>query len=322
MSFDGILGQPGAIRALSRAIKHDRVASAYLFDGPSGVGKQQTALAFAKTLVGGNDALANHRIDEGHHPDVRVFRPRDEGSHNIKVDFVRTEILPLAQYAPFEADRSVFVFVDADVAFPDNHPQAANTLLKTLEESNAAVSFVLTASRPKRLLSTIRSRAQRIRFTPLTNEDVIKILVAHDVDRPLATVAASLAAGRADVALALAADDQCAQIVDLAKRVHEAARKRAPGTITVTAEAVAKHPSFPLPLMALQTLYRDMCCASLGVADSDLRIASLTDSVAPIQPQAASARVALISEHLTALELNANRQLTMDALIFGLADTR
>ena len=71
-ALDAVLAQSGAVRALRRAHEHRRIASAYLFDGPSGVGKELAALAFATDVVSGGDPHIIDRIEAGAHPDVRV----------------------------------------------------------------------------------------------------------------------------------------------------------------------------------------------------------------------------------------------------------
>src|SRR5690606_10229926 len=114
--------QDTALRILERAVASGRVASAYLFEGPSGVGKQRTAIALAQCVLGA-DAATARRIEEGAHPDVRVFLPREEGKRNIQVDQLRSEILPFAQYAPFEARAAFVIFPEADVSFPENPPE-------------------------------------------------------------------------------------------------------------------------------------------------------------------------------------------------------
>ena len=182
MGLSAIAGQEQALALGRRALESDRLGQAYLFVGPSGVGKQLTALALARAALcetasrgqsGGGTREACERcescrrIREGVHPDVRVFAPRDEGKRNLPVDFVRTEILPFAKFAPFEASRAFVIFPEADVSFPVEHPEAANALLKTLEEPRSRVCFVLTSERPDRLLATIRSRCQRVRFARL-----------------------------------------------------------------------------------------------------------------------------------------------------------
>lgn len=182
-AFDDVLGQEVAVRVLDRAIAEGRVASAYLFEGPSGVGKERTALALASALVAKGDAHARERIVARTHPDVRVFRPREEGSRNLQVEFIREQVIPFTQFAPFESDAAFVLFPEADVSFPENHPEAANALLKTLEEPKARLHFVLLAERPDRLLTTIRSRCQRLRFAPLGRPALERILAREESPR-------------------------------------------------------------------------------------------------------------------------------------------
>ena len=133
-AFDAIRGQSHAVDALRRVVDRGRIASAYLFEGPSGVGKEKAALALARAVIG---EKAWPRIQSGSHPDVRIYRPRDEGHRNIRVEFLREEILRHAEYAPFEAKNSFLIFPEADVSFPEIHPESGNALLKTLEEPPA-----------------------------------------------------------------------------------------------------------------------------------------------------------------------------------------
>ena len=219
-----VRAQDGAVRALLRAREHGRVASAYVFDGPSGVGKERTALAFATDVVAAGDAHIAERIESGSHPDVRVFRPRDEGKRNIQVEVLRTEILPLAQFAPFEAASTFFIFPEADVSFPVFQPEAANALLKTLEEPRPNVHFILTSERPDSLLPTIRSRCQRVRFGRLPNAVLRDILRSEGVPEDSIAPAIALSAGRADLALALASDGAVDALTDLVMSVDDGVR--------------------------------------------------------------------------------------------------
>ncbi|MGB5704295.1 MAG: AAA family ATPase, partial [Polyangiales bacterium] len=223
-ALQGVRAQDGAVQALLQARKHGRVASAYLFDGPSGVGKELAAISFATDVVAGGDPHIADRIDTGAHPDVRVFRPRDEGKRNLQVDVLRNEILPLAQFAPFEAASTFFIFPEADVSFPDFQPEAANALLKTLEEPRANVHFILTSERADSLLPTIRSRCQRIRFGRLPGAVLRDILRREDVPEEAIEPAIALCAGRADVALALARDGAVEELTALVMTVDDAVR--------------------------------------------------------------------------------------------------
>jgi DNA polymerase-3 subunit delta' len=173
--FERILAQPTVVDILERAVRMDRVASAYLFEGPSGVGKLKCAIALAQTVIGGDAAVAR-RIAEGTHPDVRVFLPREEGKRNIQVEQLRSEILPFAQFAPFEAPAAFVIFPEADVSFPEHPPEAANALLKTLEEPPDGLVLILVAQSYVRLPATVASRCARLRLRPLPAAQVAAAL--------------------------------------------------------------------------------------------------------------------------------------------------
>lgn len=284
-----VLGQEAAVRALRRAVEQDRLASAYLFEGPSGTGKALAARALAETVL--TRGLARpaaddvaRRIASGVHPDVRVLSPRAEGDRNLKVEVVRTEILPFAQFAPFEGRAAFLVFPDADVSLPEHHAEAANALLKTLEEPRPGVHFVLLSSRPERLLSTIRSRCQRLRFQRLGDDTLERILAAAAVSEPVRAVAIALADGRADRALALAevggdGRSMADALFDTAVRVSEAIDDGRPAVIVALAEDLAKAPDLGAIFEALTVFHRDVACAALGASDALLAFRHRADLV-------------------------------------------
>ena len=152
----------------------------------------------------------------------RVARERDElVSGN---DALREEILPLAQFAPFEAQATFFIFPRADISFPETVPGAANALLKTLEEPRPAVHFILLAERPDKLLSTIRSRCQRVRFYPLPHAQLDAILAKHDIAPELRGPAIALSGGSAERALRLSEDGVADRLLKLAFQVDDVTR--------------------------------------------------------------------------------------------------
>jgi len=325
-ALQSVRAQDGAVRALCRARKHGRIASAYLFDGPSGVGKERTALSFATDVVAGSDLHIAERIESGSHPDVRVFRPRDEGKRNIQVEVLRTEILPLAQFAPFEAASTFFIFPEADVSFPVFQPEAANALLKTLEEPRPNVHFILTSERPDSLLPTIRSRCQRIRFARLPHAVLRDILQSEGAPQESIPAAIALSAGRADVALALATDGAVDALTELVMSVDDAVRGSGPGTLIELSEQLARRDDLELALLTLQTFYRDLSVTSLGLPAGDLafseRERELQERAASVSSSAAAARVSLIHECVQSMQRNANRQVALDSLLFGLRNLR
>ena len=325
-ALESVRAQEGAVRALRRARDHGRVASAYLFDGPSGVGKELTALSFATDIVAGADRHIAERIKSGSHPDVRVFRPRDEGKRNIQVEVLRTEILPLAQFAPFEAASTFFIFPEADVSFPVFQPEAANALLKTLEEPRPNVHFILTSERPDSLLPTIRSRCQRVRFARLPNAVLRDLLRSEGVPDDSIAPAIALSASRADVALTLANDGAVDDLIDLVMSVDDAVRGSGPGALVELSEQLARRDDLELALLTLQTFYRDLAVMSLGGSTDDLGLSGreeeLRERADSIPPSAAAARVSLIHECVQSMRHNANRQVALDSLLFALRNVR
>src|SRR6188472_4225714 len=208
MRLADLIGQDTARTALLRAIEHGHLAHAYLFNGPPGVGKRRAAHGLAMALncgtapgTGCGACEICRRIDAGLHPDVPTFGPSGPGGQ-IVIDDART-IQALARSRPHEANARVIVVEDADAM----NPNAANCLLKTLEEPLARNHMVLCTSAPDRLLPTIRSRTQHVRFRPLSFAELLQVARAHAIPDARAEVAAALADGSAARLFALAAED-------------------------------------------------------------------------------------------------------------------
>jgi DNA polymerase-3 subunit delta' len=329
MAFEHIRGQQAALSILQRALDHDRLAQSYLFVGPSGVGKERVAreLAHVRLCPSRGDHPPGkcevlRRMEAGAHPDVRVFPPRDEGNRNLQVEFVRDEILPLAKFAPFEAEAAFLIFPEADVSFPVQHAEAANALLKTLEEPRPGVHFLLLSERPDRLLTTIRSRCQRVRFAPLAADVLDAILTQHEVPETARRAAVALSGGRADVALSLSADERAERMLQWALSVDGAARERKPGALLGLGEELARSDDRDMALESLALFYRDVAAAAVGAEDAELafghRAETIRERAASLSAADAAARVAAIEQTQQALERNANAEVALDGLLFRL----
>ena len=225
MPFSEILGQDEAVRTLTHALESGRVHHAYRFEGPDGVGKEMAAFALAQALVctanvvlgcGKCDAckravtLSEDRPEVPKHPDVLLverglYPPSTIGRtgeelQQISVQQIRRIVLPHAAYAPHEGRGRIFIIRRAE----ELGIEAANALLKTLEEPRQGTHFVLLTSRPDRLLDTIRSRTLKLRFGPLSDPVLHRILEARGMPIDQQDLAIELAAGSARAALDLA----------------------------------------------------------------------------------------------------------------------
>jgi DNA polymerase-3 subunit delta' len=208
MRFSDILGQDRAVARLRRAWTDGRLAQAYCFVGPAGVGKRLAALALAQAVNclspvasdAGRDACgacaACRKIAAGNHPDVALVEPDEKTV--ITIEQVR-EVAARAALRAYEAAVKVWILDPAD----QMQEPAANALLKTLEEPAGRSLFVLLVETAGALLPTIRSRCQEVPFAPLGEAELRTILERHGRPPAEAALAAALAAGSAAAALTL-----------------------------------------------------------------------------------------------------------------------
>ncbi len=204
MSLPGLDDHPHARAVLSAALAPGgRPSHAYLFHGPPGSGKRRVAEAFAAALLAEGAADPTgvaERVARRTHPDLSWVTP--SGAAEMLVADVDEAVIAAATRTPFESDRRVFVIERAETM----NDQAANRMLKTLEEPPAFVHLVLLADRPEDLLATIASRCQRVRFDPPSSERIAARLLARGVPAQTAEACARLALGDALLAEALAGE--------------------------------------------------------------------------------------------------------------------
>ena len=189
--FEGLLGQGQAVALLGAALRQGRVAPAYLFSGPEGVGRRLAALRFLEGVIAGaaGSPALRRRLEAGNHPDLLWVEPTysDKGQlvplsqaeeagvsrkapPQLRLEQVRGVSAFLAR-RPVEAGRCLVV-LDGAEAMAEG---AANALLKTLEEPGDGLLILLSAA-PERLLSTIRSRCQLVPFARLPQPVLQQVL--------------------------------------------------------------------------------------------------------------------------------------------------
>ncbi len=148
---------------------------AYLFHGPAGTGKRAVARAFAAALLEEGarspDTVAE-RVARNSHPDLTWVTP--SGAAEMLVADIEEPVVAAATHTPFESARRVFVIEGADAM----NDQAANRMLKTLEEPPAFTHLLLLADRREDVLATIASRCQSVRFDPLPSALIARRLAA------------------------------------------------------------------------------------------------------------------------------------------------
>lgn len=190
--MEKIVGQTHAIGLLEASFTGQRLHHAYIFHGPAGVGKFTTARAFAKLLLchetqqdlAGRVLACNgcdscRLVEAQTHPDFHVItkelaRYSDDAQVrarkllNIPLQVLREGLIRPVNLAAKAGKRKVFVIDEAELI--DSRGQ--NALLKTLEEPPAGTHLFLVTANEDKLIATIRSRCQRITFSPLTDENV------------------------------------------------------------------------------------------------------------------------------------------------------
>ena len=154
-------------KALLRSALAEGPSHAYLFHGPSGVGKRKAALLFAGELLGDL-----RRVEQHSHPDLYLLEPVGD---QIRIDDIRVLRRDL-HMRPFEAQWRVYLIFSAETM----NREAADALLKDLEEPPAYAVFVLVAGDPRRISTTIRSRCQSVSFHRLSEQAVLEQIVRLD----------------------------------------------------------------------------------------------------------------------------------------------
>jgi len=210
LSFENLKGQDSAVSYLKSSLRNNHISHAYIFSGPDGIGKRLAAINFAKVLNCGHivsespcdQCSSCKKIDALVHPDILILKPKEEGA-SIKIDDVRA-LTKDVYLKPFEARKKVYMIESAEYM---KH-EAANALLKTLEEPPSDSVIILLTSNIKSLFHTIVSRCQVVKFFPLKLNEVESILnKEYSLSPADAHILAHLAGGRLGEALKFRDED-------------------------------------------------------------------------------------------------------------------
>src|SRR2546426_5200726 len=343
--FSSLIGNEEVKESLRRLLANGRLPGSLLFTGDEGVGKKLFALELAKALncrnrqgveacdvcssckrisqsmfpPFGKDDDDKERLIWSEHADVAMARPYKQ---IIRVGPMR-ELEREANFRPFEGAARVFIVEDADYM----NEQAANALLKTLEEPQPASRLILTTSNPSALLATIRSRCQIIRFAPVPAPEIEqflnqrKTLTGTDAKLLARTAQGSIGRAlsediddyrerRASMLAVLKALTISGDRVQLLRSAEELATAKDRGEYEQT-------------LDVLEILIRDAWALVLGRSQETIINNDLLDDLkkiaAELKSEQAASWLSQIKELRAALIVNINRRIASDALMLAMA---
>ena len=219
--FSDIQGHESVKSGLIHAMQTGRLHHAILMTGVAGIGKSMLARAFIQAVMceqSTPEALVRCgtcrnclRIAKGMHPDVIEI---DESTATIKIEVIR-DLQQRLSFAPYESDRRFVIIQDVHKM----QDAAANCLLKTLEEPEAHTTFFLITSQVQRILPTIVSRCQVIRFAPFNFEEVSHFLESRGVSPESANQTAAMAGGSLGAGLELSAGDYKTEVIEAFEKI-------------------------------------------------------------------------------------------------------
>jgi DNA polymerase III subunit delta' len=322
-----IVGHSHAIDILCRTLLAQQVRHAYLFAGPQRIGKTLLAHRFAQTLLctGGADprvaptlpcnaCLSCRKVLHGNHPDVHIIS-RASDKQFILIEQIRALQSDSARRT-LEGRRNIFIIQNAH----EMNLQAANCVLKTLEEPEPDVVLILTVPDAGLLLPTILSRVQQIPIQLLTTAQIKQALVQQwDVESADADLIAALAAGRMGWAVQAVEDDEmlderASQLETLSKLPSMNKMQRFD-----LAQKLSSDGDKARELLELWLLWwRDLVLAAHGCLDLTINVdmrSTLQMQAARFGPAEAERVLRAILQTMESIEQNVNVRVALEVLM-------
>ena len=315
MQFDAFIGNRKIVERLRSKLRETRFPHGLIFSGPEGVGKHACATMLAKALNCRNAAIGDfcdvcpscRKIESGVHPDV-ITATVQEDATQIKIAQVR-EILSVLDLQPLEGRNKVFIIDPADAL----SPEAANALLKGLEEPPENTFFILITVNVQELLLTVRSRCQIYHFIPLTLDEIRQ----HGITDELTIRWSQGSIGRARSLDISRLKGERSIMIDFLETAFTATQDEFQDLLGVSSELGRAKQDFDNRMTVLSVLLADVLYIKEGMRYKIVNIdieAKLTQLAAPVS----SERLVRVSEFLrfieSSLKNNVNRQMLTDVL--------
>jgi len=317
-----ILGHQWAVRLLNKHLQPGRLRHAYLFTGPRGIGRRTLALRFAQVLNSPNQRYTaedktSQQIARMQHPDLSIVQ-RAEGDRDIKIDAIRG-LQHTLSLSPYMAAYRVAMLIN----FEEANDNAANALLKTLEEPPGKVVLLLTAESTESLLPTIVSRCEILRLRPVPLAELAAGLTAQTGLPPdQALLLAHISAGKPGYALHLAQNpDLLEQRTDMLEDLLTLLDSNRVQRFSYANKLSKDKDQLTQTLVVWLAFWRDVLLQSTAsnptLTNVD-RAADIQRLAQHLDTQTAQEVVVLLENKLGELRTNVNLRLTSEALMLQL----
>ncbi len=321
MTFASIIGHEQQKDILRRAIRSARIAHAYLFEGAQGIGKRLMALAFARAILcekenGCGECPACRKVDNNLHPDVHILDTLDA---TIKIDQVR-ELQQQLTLRPLEG-KYKFCLIENAEKFTTN---AANALLKTLEEPQPNTVIILLSGQPEKLLTTIRSRCQRLPFRRLPKAQIEEVLDSRlELDHTQVAILAALSEGSLKKALGTKQEIYLEKRRELIQTLSGLSAGSNIPTLSFAEELSADKDHLEDYLDIFQAFFRDVMLLQYGRPNTDLVNLDMQEllhrEAARHSTQSLQVKLNQLTKARHHLQRNVNRQLALEVMLLNIA---
>ncbi len=319
--------QPVVLKMIKNSLAKNRIAHAYLFEGMRGTGKSEIAMLLAKSLfclspqdgvIPCEDCINCKRMNHGNHPDIHIVEPdglsiKKQQVVQLQEEFSKTGV---------ESNQKLYMIHHADRMTVN----AANSLLKFLEEPHAQTYAILITEQQQKMLPTILSRCQVLSFKPLSTQYFIDKQISMGVKQDKAPLIAGIT-NNLDEALRLNEDEWFAQAQKIVVKLYEVLMKSSLEALIFLQEEWYSHfkdkEQFDRGLDLLILIYKDLLYIQIGKQEQTVYVSEakkMEQYAFKTTGRRLAAQMTNILEAKRKLQANMNTQLLMEELVLSLQE--